>query len=351
MASVIKEVEWSFGKNCITPIAIIEPIEISGTTIKKVTLHNFNFVKENDLHLGDNVLVERAGDVIPHIVSSEAGANRKSFLIEKCPSCGKSLVIDGPELRCVNNDCPERSLQRLLSAVKSIGIERLGEPTLRKMISLLDVKNLKDIFSLSKEQISRLDGFKSKSADNLFNEILSAKNTSDFALLASLNIQGIGKNIAKAILDKFSLEELRKMSTEELENIQNIGPERAKELHEKLSRESDTINELLSALNVSESKDGLEKTLPLICFTGKMPLARSHYEKLARENGYEPSEMVTEKLNLLVLADLAEKSSKLLKAEKYGVKIILLNDWLKELEFSPIKNTVSEKNDLLPGFE
>nr|HPN84811.1 helix-hairpin-helix domain-containing protein [Victivallales bacterium] len=347
--SVIRNVEWSFGKNCITPIAAIDPVEIGGITIKNVTLHNFNFVKANDLHIGDKIIVERAGDVIPHMLSSEPSAERKSFLIEKCPSCDTTLVIDGPEIKCPNEKCPEVSLQRLLAAVRSIGIERLGEPTLRKMVSSLGVKNLKDILSLSKEQISSMEGFKSKSSENLFQEINAAKNTTDFALIASLNIQGIGKNIAKSILEKFSLSELRKMSAHELEQIPNIGPERAKELYEKLSMESNTIDELIQALNISESKGSDTKKRPTICFTGKMPLPRSHYQQIAEENGYDLADSVTEDLDLLVVASMEEKSSKLQKAEKYGIKILLLDQWTKLLTGQKVKEP-EPNNAMLPGF-
>jgi DNA ligase (NAD+) len=329
MPSVIKNVEWSFGKNCLTPIAMIDPVRIGGITIKKVTLHNLKFVNDNDLRIGDKVIVERAGDVIPHIVSSEKGAERTSFIIEKCPSCGSALVIEGPELKCVNQECPDTKLRRLLSAVRSIGIERLGEPTLKKMMSALSVKKLKDIFSLTKEDFLALEGFREKSADNLFREIQSARKTSDRALLASLNIEGVGKNIAKSILEKYSLGELRKMSAAELENISGIGPERSKGLSKELERQSEIIAELLDALDVSVTKTSdASENLKTICFTGKMPEKRSHYERLAGTAGYKPVDSVTEKLSLLVVADINENSSKMEKAKKYGVKIIPLSEWL-----------------------
>jgi DNA ligase (NAD+) len=336
MPSVIRNVEWSFGKNCLTPIAWIDPVQIGGITIKKVTLHNLNFVKDNDLRIGDKVTVERAGDVIPHIVSSEKGTERTSFIIEKCPSCGSPLIVEGPELKCVNQECHDTKVQRLLSAVRSIGIERLGEPTLKKMMSALPVKKLKDIFSLAKEDFLALEGFGEKSAENLFREIQSARKTSDWALLASLNIEGVGKNIAKSILEKYSLDELRKMSAVELENISGIGPERSRGLSKELEKQSEIIAELLDALDVSGTKaSDAAENLKTICFTGKMPEKRSHYERLAGTAGYKPADSVTEKLSLLVIADMNENSSKMEKAKKYGVKIIPLSEWLVNIHRTP----------------
>lgn len=329
--SKIIGVEWSFGKNCLTPIAQIEPVEIGGITICHATLHNYKNVVDKDLHIGDIVTVERAGDVIPYIVEVEPGEHRKSCLISECPSCKSKLVVDGPEIKCVNKDCFETNLQKLLSAIKNIGIERLGEPNLRKMMTDLGVKTLKDIFNLSKDDILKLEGFKEKSASNLYNEIQSAKNVKDYELLASLNIEGVGQNIAKMLLSQYTLEELRQLDEEQLSQIYGIGPERARAIYHELREQKDLLDELLSCVTITESKtqSGSEKKTT-ICFTGKMPEKRSFYEDLARKKGYEPVDSVTKDLSLLVAADLTENSSKLVKARKLGIKTVTLQEWLGE---------------------
>jgi len=352
--STIKHIEWSFGKKFLTPLAVIEPVEIGGTTIKKLTLHNYRFLKTNDIQIGDKIVVERAGDVIPHIVSCEAGPDRRPADIGNCPSCATKLLVEGPELMCPNPECPELKIQRLLAAVRNIGIERLGEPTIRKMSETLGVKCLKDIFSLSKEQIATLEGFKSKSSENLYNEIQAARSTCDFELLASLNIQGIGKNIAKSMLQKFTLDELRRMDADKLEQIPGIGPERAKELFERLKDKSDSIDELTAALDLVQSKGAGGQPKRTICFTGKMPQPRSHYEKLAEANGWTPADSVTESLHLLVAADSSGNSSKLQKASKLGIKTLTLDEWMKTLgatqEPRSTARTKDNTDSLLPGF-
>jgi len=322
------DVEWSFGKNCLTPVAELEPVELGGVTIKHATLHNYQNIKDKDICIGDIVTLERAGDVIPYIISSVPSENRKSAIISDCPSCGEKLKLIGPDLNCINEKCFEICLQRLLAAVRSIGIERLGEPNVRKMMKSLAVENLKDIFELSLEDIFTLEGFKDKSANNLYNEIQKRKTVQDFEFLAALNMAGIGKTIAKTILQKWSFDELQNLNAEQLATIEGIGPERGVVIEKELIKNSILIKDLLEVISIIDSKGIVKENLQTICFTGKMPEKRSFYEKMASEKGFEPSSKVTKELNILVAMDITKSSSKLKKAEKAGVKIMDLQSWL-----------------------
>ena len=322
------DVEWSFGKNCLTPVAIIEPVDIGGATIQRASLHNIQNILDRDIHIGDTVTVERAGDVIPHIVDSEPGTEHRSCLISECPSCGTALERSGPEIKCPNPECPETRLARLLCAVKSLGIEGLGEPNVRRMMETLGVRSIKDILSLSREDILKLEGFKERSTDNLLDAISKAKRVADYQLMAALNIRGVGPNIAKKILETRSLDEIRTMDPEALAEIEGVGPERAKEICETLRSESDLLDELLDAVEAVETKNAAETARPTVCFTGKMPEKRSHYENLARDKGFEPVDSVTSKLSLLVAADPNAAGGKLAKAAKLGVDILPLDEWL-----------------------
>ena len=330
--SKLLKVEWSFGKTALTPVAEIEPVEITGTTIRHVTLHNLQNILDHDIQIGDTVTVERAGDVIPYIVESAPGETRTPCVIDHCPSCGALLVRDLPELRCVNPDCPETQLMRLLAAVKNIGIERLGEPNLRRMREVLGVKNLKDIFNLTVPDIMHLEGFQELSANNLYKEIQAARTTPDYQLLASLNIKGIGPNIAKAILKTNTLKELEGMNAEQLANLEGIGPERAGAIEKELRERKAEIDELLECLTVIQTKSDSSEERPTVCFTGKMPEKRSYYENLAKANGYDSADSVTASLSLLVTAEADSTSSKAVKAAKLGVKVMTLADWLKTLK-------------------
>ena len=326
--SVLRKVEWSFGKNCLTPVAEIDPVEIGGVTITHATLHNLQNVLDRDLCINDIIEVERAGDVIPYIVNSLPGENRVSVLIKECPCCGSTLEQRGPELCCLNKDCFEVRLQNLLAAVRNIGIERLGEPTLRKMMQTLNIRTLRQIFELQVSDIMKLDSFKEKSAENLYKEIGKARKVTDFQLLASLNIPHVGLNVAKVILKTMPLEELRNADEENLANIAGVGPERAKAIRAVLDEQSEFIDEMLSAVEVVHSKQSGNENLPTVCFTGKMPEKRSFYEDLARSKGFEPVDTVSKELSLLVAADLSGSGSKLTKAAKLGIKVVALAEFL-----------------------
>jgi len=290
------------------------------------------------------VTVERAGDVIPYIVSAVPGENRMSCLIDKCPCCGTELVRELPELRCPNPDCFDTRLKNLAAAVKNIGIERLGEPNIRKMMTALGVRRLSDIFRLTKTQLLSLEGFQSLSADNLLREIAAAKTVPDWQLLASLNIRGIGPNMAKSIMRMHTFAELRTLTVDELSRIDGIGPERAGALFRELREQTAILDELLTCVTVTETHGMGAADRPTICFTGKMPEKRSYYEDLARKAGFEPADSVNSALSLLVCMDPQENSTKLQKARKNNIPIRQLDDWLNSLQ-----NPAPQPRDDAPG--
>ncbi len=342
--SVLRKVVWSFGKNCLTPVAEIDPVEIGGVTITHATLHNLQNVIDRDLQINDIIEVERAGDVIPYIVNSLPGENRRSVIIRQCPCCNSDLEQRGPELCCVNKECFEVRLQNLLAAVKNIGIERLGEPTLRKMMQTLKVKTLRDIFELKVIDIMRLECFKAKSAENLYNEIAKARNVTDYQVLAALNIPHVGLNVAKVILKNLPLSELRTANEETLSAIPGVGPERAKAIKKELVEQSDFIDELLEAVILSESRNSENENLPTICFTGKMPEKRSYYEDLAKSKGFHAVDTVSKELSLLVAADITGSSSKLVKAAKLGVRVMALEEFMTMETASAVPSAPAEKS-------
>ncbi len=335
-------VEWSFGKNCLTPVALLEPVELSGITIKRASLHNAQNLTDMDLMIGDEVTVERAGDVIPFISGRTPGRERVTPFISECPACGTTLVRRGPELCCANKQCPGANLQLLTAAIRNLGIERLGEPTVAKLISHCHVRHLRDLFALTVNDLLQIEGFGAKSAENLINEIQKARTVDDFQLLAALNIPNVGVNIAKLMLEKYSFDQLRTLPAETLSEIPGIGPERAAAVASAMSGRKDELDELLNAVSLRRSEAVPEQKT--ICFTGKMPEKRSFYEKLAAERGYRAVDSVTSGLSLLVAADVNDNSSKLRNARKFGVKIISLDEFSAETA-PDTGSTEPEKNN------
>lgn len=329
--SEIESLTWSVGKHTITPIAHIKPIQLSGVTIKNVNLHNMKNIRDLDIHIGDTLKVERAGDVIPYATGIQQGQERGRIDITHCPSCGYLVEYREPEIVCINPNCPGMHLVNLMDSVVRIGIERLGEPTLTKMIETLDVHNLIDIFSLTKEDIIKLDGFAKSSTDNLFNEIQRVKKGGVFEwqILSCLNLEGIGTSLSQDLLKKSCLKEIRKYSIEQFQFIQGIGPERAKILCTGLKENESYIDNLLHILPIKQNE--VKGDLIKICFTGKFPEKKSYYYDLIKNRGFEIWEKVTKDLDILVVSDPSKGSNKQKKAEKLGVKIISVEDLLKNI--------------------
>ncbi len=342
-------VEWSFGKNCLTPVAELEPVEISGTTIRHATLHNLQNLLELDVQIGDTVIVERAGDVIPYIVSSRPGAERLSPLIDKCPCCSTKLIQRGPEICCPNPECRETELQRLVAAVRSLRIERLGEPTLRKIMEKFGIKRLRELFNLTAMDLLKIDGFAEKSANNLVQQIQKARVAKDYDLLAALNIPNIGVNTAKEIFKHTDFNKLRQMTAENLGEIPSIGPERGKAIVAELTAQSEYLDELLEAISITHESAPNEDA-PTVCFTGKMPEKRSYYENLAQINGYQPVDDVTASLSLLVASHPEHGGNKLQKATKFGIKIVALDEFLAMLELPNTTPKPPDKNEQVTLF-
>ncbi len=331
--TVLTGVEWSHGKSCLTPVALFNPVELDGVTVKRATLHNVQNIIDRDLHIGDTIIVERAGAVIPYVASSMPGKDRKTCLITECPSCGSTLVRSGPDIECHNPDCFETKLRLLLSAVVKIGIEELGEPTLRKLMLEAGIKNLKDLFNMKPEDVINFKGGNAvKSARNLYDQIQKARKMTDWQLMASLNFYGVGRSLSKTMLEQFTFDELRNLTYDQLSQIEGIGPERAEVIVTGFISQKSFIDELLSCVEIEQTKGMVKSVLPTICFTGKMPEQRSFYENLASQNGFQPVDKVTKDLSILVAVDVTGGSSKLEKARKAGTTVKNLDEWLDSLK-------------------
>lgn len=318
--SVLLSVTWQVGKTTITPVGNIIPIEINGSTIKNVNLHNAKYILDRNLHIGDKVFIEKSGEIIPNLVRSEPGNLRTPIQINECPVCGYDIQYKIPELICTNINCIGKLSRKLYDCVNRLGIETLGLPTIEKMIKQFDIINIIDIFELTIEDILQLERFAKLSAENLFDEIQKVKTIpiEEYKILASLNIKGIGNTLSKSILQKISLDNLLQMKPEDLEKIPQIGIDRAFEIYLGIDENSEIVNYLREILNVIPTICKKKS----ICFTGKSNKSKAFYEKIAETNGFEIVKRVTKDLTLLVTANLNSTSNKIKTARSLGVDII-----------------------------
>ena len=323
------DVVWHLGKGKITPVGHVSPVVIDGFEINKISLHNMAYILDKDIAINDEITIERCGEIIPQYKCHKNRPNTRSIpTITLCPVCGETVVYDDPDIRCTNQYCPGYLLKQLTDAVERLGIDNIGPGTIDKLIDVHKIEDIADIFDLTVDDYLELEGFKETSANNAYNEVQKVCNQSsieDWRVLACFNIPTIGTRMAKKILKEYSFDQLLTLTEQDLVDIDNIGPERAKYIYEWFI-DTDNIHivkRLLDHLpDLVNTKDQMVKGS--ICFTGKDPkgLGRTHYQKLAENAGFEFCKSVTKNLNYLVTHDVNSNSTKMQKAIKNGTAII-----------------------------
>ena len=306
------DVIWSAGKNKLTPVGVIEPVEIAGAIITRVSLHNAKNIVDRDININDELTVERAGEIIPYVVAVSPAVDRKRIEINFCPDCSMDVVYEEPNIICQNPNCGGKLAKRLTDSVARLGFEYLAGATVEKLIDI-GIENVVDILDLTRADIFELDGFAEASTDKLFNEIQRIRTTplEDWKFAASLNMKGIGKRVCRKILDTMTLAEFRMCEVDDLVLIDSIGIERAIEISTYFDNNNRYVGELLRRLTVVKIETGETK---LICFTGKADQPRGKLNQLAESKGLTPTNSVSKELSILVTNNLNSNSSKMKKA-------------------------------------
>ncbi|MBN1878372.1 MAG: NAD-dependent DNA ligase LigA [Anaerolineae bacterium] len=230
--TTLNDVEFSVGRTgVLTPTALLVPTSIAGVTVSRASLHNFDFIKERDIRIGDRVLVRRAGDVIPYvvgpIVDARDGSEQSIQAPTVCPSCGDPIVHPEGEVAymCINAACPAQRVQKLNYFAHVLDIEGLGERTAEQLVAQGLVAVPADLYTLTKAELLTLEGFADKKAENLLASIASSTGRDFARVLAALGIRGVGTTIAQVLATAFpSLDALALTSTESLAAVEGIGP-------------------------------------------------------------------------------------------------------------------------------
>ncbi|MDQ7031657.1 MAG: NAD-dependent DNA ligase LigA [Desulfonauticus sp.] len=343
--TVLKDVIFQVGRTgVVTPVAILDPVEIAGARISRATLHNESEIRAKDLRINDHVLVQRAGDVIPEVVrpilEKRTGKEKPIRFPAQCPVCGSKLERLSGEvaIRCLNMSCPARLEANLIHFVskKGVNIEGLGRKWIPVLIKSGLIKGAGDIFYLKKQDLLSLPRMGEKSAQNLLQAINRAKqNITLDRLIFALGIRHVGEQTAKILAKHYaSLDELSKASEEELRQLKDIGPEVARSIVSFFTLPAN--QELLKqfkkiGLFPVKPKDFLKQTLPLknktFVLTGSLKsFTRDEAKTRIEELGGKVSNSVSSKTDFLVVGE--NPGSKLEKAKRLGVKIINEEDFL-----------------------
>jgi DNA ligase (NAD+) len=331
--TVVEDIKVYVGRTgAITPVAWLTPVQIGGVTVGRATLHNEDEVARKDVRPGDQVIIQRAGDVIPEVVrvlkEKRPASSRPWHMPKKCPECGTDLVREPGEAatRCINPTCPAQVLEHLRHFVGSLDIEGLGYATLQQLIGRTLVKDPADLYHLTKEQLLSLDGFADKSAQNLLDRIAASKSTTLLRFLAALGIGHVGWTMAGLLADHFGdLDHLQAATIEDLRAIGGVGPTVAEDVHEYFHRpESRQLIERLLAAGI-EIKRPERREGPLsgktFVLTGTLnSLTRGQAEERVKDLGGSIGSSVSKKTDYLVVG--AEPGSKLEKAQRLKVPIL-----------------------------
>ncbi len=346
--TVLRRIDVHTGRSgIVTPFAVLEPVQVGGVTITTATLHNEDEVARKDVREGDTVIVRRAGDVIPEVVGPvlskrKRGARRWKFPAA-CPSCGTALIRKDGEAyrRCPNKrDCPSQNVEWLFSFASrgAMDIEGLGYKT---GIQLLDrglVKDPGDIFSLGAEDLAQLEGFADRSISNLLGSIEKAKDQPLWRLLVALNIPHVGSHVAQVLARDFgSIDALADAGAEQIDDVPEIGPEIARNVHEWFADKGNrALLEKLRAAGVRMRDEAVELPgerplagVTLVLTGGLAEMSREEATAAAEAAGARVASSVSRKTDFVVAGENA--GSKLARAEELGVEVVQEKEFLRRL--------------------
>ncbi len=333
----LKDIICQVGRTgVITPMAILEPVKVAGSTISKTTLHNEDFIKEKDLKIGDTVVIQKAGDVIPEIVEvkkNKRTGEEKDFQMPKvCPVCGAEAVREEGEaaVRCTGIECPAKLFRNLVhfASREAMNIDGLGEQIIKQLLDKNLISNMADIYSLTLEDIASLKKNGKKFAENLINAINNSKQNDLYRLITAFGIRHVGTKAAKVLAKKYkTMDRLIEVTSSELALVEDIGPIMADSIREFFLQDQtiDLIKRLKQAgvnMKYIEEEGSDER------FFGKTFVLTGTLEKYTRGEagniiekfGGKTSSSVSKKTDYVLAGE--EAGSKLTKAQNLGVKII-----------------------------
>ncbi|MBT9537896.1 MAG: NAD-dependent DNA ligase LigA, partial [Nitrospirae bacterium] len=339
----IKEIHGSVGRTgVITPFAVFEPVRIGGVTVSRSTLHNWDEIERKDIKVGDTVVVERAGDVIPHVImvikEKRTGKEKKFPIPERCPACGSRVVREEGEVavRCVSLHCPAQVQEKIIHFASRGGmdIEGLGEKNVELLYSRGIIKHFEDIYKLKKEDLLELPRFAEKSAQNLIVAVEKSKHATLSKFLFAIGILHVGEYAAKVLAKNFrKLEDLYKVTPERIMQIKQMGEKIASSVSMFFNDQKniDILNSMIKLgpkiTNpdfISEKKGEAPLEGLTFVITGALPKSRKEVEDLIEANGGHAASAVSASTSFLVVGE--DPGSKLDKAKSLGVKTISYNE-------------------------
>ncbi len=340
--TVVNDIIVQVGRTgTLTPVAILEPVQVGGVTVSRSTLHNMDEIERLGLHIGDTVLIERAGEVIPHVLKVvKEGKNRRAFhMPKKCPECGSAIhKVEGEvAYRCVNKACPAQRKEALLhfAGRHAMNIDGLGDKIVDQLVDKGLVKDAADLYSLELKEVADLERMAEKSAQNLLEEIEASKKQPLSRVIYALGMQFVGERTGQLLAAQFgSLEELAEAKAEDLEKVEEVGPKVSASVVDFFSEPANRkLIKKLQAAGVRPTAEKREKKSDKLdgksfVFTGAMEhRSREEAGELVQQHGGKISGSVSKKTDYVVVG--ADPGSKYDKAKELGVTVLTETEFEK----------------------
>ena len=345
--TILKEIALQVGRTgAITPMAILEPVKVAGSTISKTTLHNEDFIKEKDLKIGDTVIIQKAGDVIPEVVGvvkeKRTGREIDFVMPRKCPVCGADAVREEGEaaVRCIGIECPAKQYRNILhfASREAMNIKGLGDSIIEEFLNRELIKNIADLYTLNLDDIASLKKNGQKFAQNLIDSINQSKSNEFYRVINGLGIRHIGVKAAKSLAKNFkNIDALQEATVESLLQIDDMGEIMAESVHEFFSQEQtkDLIEKLKSYgvnMKVEENSliDNRFEGMVFVLTGGLENYSRKEAEDIIESFGGKTSSSVSKKTTYVLAGE--DGGSKLTKAQSLGIPIINENEFIEMIK-------------------
>ena len=336
----IKNILLQVGRTgVITPVAVVEPVNIEGVVVERATLHNFDEIERKDIRIGDTVTIIRSGDVIPKIIrvltEFRDGDEQIVSRPAKCPECGSELLDEGALIKCQNLECPARVVNSIIyyASRQCMNIDGLGEKIVEMLYNEGLVKSIEDLYKLKVEDLLKLEGFKEKRANNLINAIEQSKGRECWRFLNGLGIEHIGEVASKKICESFGLK-FTETTKEDLISLEGFGEEMAESFLEFMRVNRDRLFRLIDTVKPSEPTQTVITesafTGKTVVLTGTMSRPRSEIKKELESLGAKVTSSVSKKTDFVIYGD--DAGSKYDKAVSLGVKTISEDEMNQILE-------------------
>ena len=346
--TTLEDIDWRVGRTgVLTPTAVLTPVKLSGSVISRATLHNEDFIRAKDIRIGDRVVINKAGEIIPEVlrvvVEKRTGDEKEVEIPSVCPECGWRVERQGEEaaIRCTNPHCPALGREGLIHFVSrdAMNIDGCGPSVINALLDAGLVRDAADLYSLRKEDLLKLERMGEKSADNLLAALAESKKNELDKLLFALGIRHVGAKVARILATEFgSMEKLQQAQPEELAQIRDIGDKIAESAVTWLNVPAniDLVERLAAAgLTMTFTPPASQENNPFfgktLVFTGTMPtLGRAEAKTMAQDVGAKVSGSVSKKTDYVIAG--AEAGSKLEKAQQLGVTVIDEAEFLRMLK-------------------